>query len=240
MSAPSLDERSPLAAGRPEQSGGLSDRPRRSLLQGIAVVGVEILVNFALPFLIYSYGEQPWGQAPALMAASSPPLAWTALQFLRRRRIDALSILVLAGIGLSLIVFLAGGPVRFIQLREKLVTALVGLVFLGSAAIGRPLMYHLGRAVVQRRNPSGLGEYEAMKHDLHFRRTLTIMTLVWGAALVADAVLAAILVLCLTVRQYLLVAPVLTYGVFGALGLWAFLFARARRREGMARRAATQ
>jgi hypothetical protein len=37
--------------------------------------------------------------------------------------------------------------------RETLVCGLVGLIFLGSAAIGRPLIYPLARAGVRRRAP---------------------------------------------------------------------------------------
>ncbi|HEX5419075.1 MAG TPA: hypothetical protein VFY39_03680 [Gammaproteobacteria bacterium] len=59
----------------------------------------------------------------ALMAASAPPIVWAIAEFARRRRIDALSILVLAGVGLSLLVYLSGGSVRVLQLREKLVTS---------------------------------------------------------------------------------------------------------------------
>ncbi len=222
-------------------AGRVSDRVARArsfIRERGAGVVLEILVNFVLPFLIYNYGEKPWGQVHALMASSGPPIAWSVIEFARRRRVDALSILVLTGIGLSLLVYVGGGSVRFLQLRERLATALVGLVFLGSAAIGRPLIYQLARASIQRRNPSGLGEFEALKDNVHFRRTMTIMTVVWGTGLVADAALAAVLVLSLSVRQYLLVGPVVSYGAIGALGLWSFVYAGHQRRKGAARRAA--
>ena len=53
---------------------------------------------------------------------------------------DALSVLVLAGIALSLLAAIGGGDARWLQLRENLASAMIGLAFLGSAAIGRPLM----------------------------------------------------------------------------------------------------
>ena len=118
---------------------------------------------------------------------------------------------------------------------EKLVTASVGLVFLGSAAIGHPLMYQLGRAIIQRRNPSELGGFEALKDNVHFRRTLTMLTLVWGSALVAEAALATALVFLFSVRQYLLVGPVLGYATMSAVGCWSFFYVNRRRRQGLAR-----
>jgi hypothetical protein len=203
-----------------------------------AGIGLELLVNVALPFAVYAVAEAPLGQVHALMAASAPPVAWAVFEFVRRRRLDALSALVLAGIGLSLLVYCGGGSIRFLQLREKLVTVLAGLVFLGSAAIGRPLMYQLGRAFIRRRDPSQLAGFEAMRDNAGFRRTMTILTVVWGSALVAEAALSAALVFCVSVRQYLIVGPVLGYGVMGAVGLWSFLYTRAQRRKGLARQAA--
>ena len=211
---------------------------RRFVRERGAGAALEILVNFVLPFVIYSYGEKPWGQVHALMASSGPPLAWTIIEFVRRRRVDAMSILVLAGIGLSLLAFLGGGGIRFLQLREKLVTVVIGMVFLGSAAIGRPLIYQLARATLQRRSASELVAFEAMKDNVQFRRAMTILTLVWGTALVAEATLAAVLAFVLSVRQYLIVAPILGYGTFSALGLWTMLYGQSQRRKGAARRAA--
>jgi hypothetical protein len=203
-----------------------------------AVIGLEILFNFLLPFVVYRLCESPLGPAHALMAAATPPLVWGIIEFSRRRRIDALSVLVLAGVGLSLLVYMGGGSIRFLQLREKLVTALVGLFFLGSAMIGHPLMYQLGRATVRRRNPSELGAFEALKDNIHFRRTMMTLTLVWGSALVAEAALATVLVFSFTVRQYLLVGPSLGYATIGAVGCWSFLYVRRQRRKGLARQTA--
>ena len=201
-------------------------------------VGRELLFNFVLPYLIYSYGEAPWGQVHALMASSAPPLVWTLIEFARHRRIDAVSLLVLAGIGLSLLAFLGGGGIRFLQLREKLVTVGIGLVFLGSAAIGRPLFHHLFRAMLKRSGAPERDQFGSLKDNPPLRRAMTLLTLVWGTGLVAEATLAALLAFTLPVRQYLLVAPVMGYVTFSSLGLWTFLYGRSQRRKAEAHRSA--
>lgn len=99
---------------------------------------LELLVNFALPLLIYSYAAAPLGDVKALLFSSISPIMWSLIEFARHRRLDALSVLVVSGIVLSLIAMLGGGGVRFLQLREKLVTGLIGLAFVGSALIGKP------------------------------------------------------------------------------------------------------
>ena len=82
-----------------------------------------------------------------------------------------------------LLAFAGGGGVKFLQLRENLVTGLIGLVFLGSAAIGKPLIYQLARAGMRRNTPDKVAEFEALRDNVYFRRSMTIMTLVWGIGL---------------------------------------------------------
>jgi hypothetical protein len=201
-------------------------------------IATEALVNFIGPYVIFQLAKPPLGEVNALIASSAPPILWSIVEFVRRRRVDALSILVLVGIALGLLAFVGGGGVKFLQLREKLVTVAIGLIFLGSAAIGRPLMYVLARASMMRTNPAAAKELEDLKDNVYFRRTMTTMTLVWGFGLVGEAALAGALVFALTVSQFLIVSPIIGYSTMGALFLWTFWYARRARRRGDERRAA--
>jgi hypothetical protein len=202
--------------------------------------GIEILVNFVLPYLTYVKTENSLGQAHALMAASLPPILWSVIQFAWKRRVDAVSILVIAGIVLSLLAFLGGGSVRFLQLRENLVTGLIGLVFLGSAAIGRPLIYQLARASKLRESKSEAERFEGLREHASFRRGMNIMTLVWGFGLLAQTLVACLMVFRMTIRNYLIVSPILGYGTMGTLALWTFFYVKRMKRRGEAARAAAR
>ncbi len=203
-------------------------------------IALEALFNFILPFVVYTLAKRRLGDVGALLASSAPPIVWSLVVLTRKRRVDALSMLVLAGIALSLLAFAGGGSARLLLLREKLVTALIGLVFLGSAAVGRPLIYQLARATMRRRSDAEAEAFEAMRDNVHFRRAMTIMTLVWGFGLVAEAAAAGVLVFTLSIRDYLVVGPIMGYAATGALSLWTFLYARHRQRIGAARRAAEE
>lgn len=203
-------------------------------------VATEVAVNFLAPFLIYSLTKSSLGDVKALIVSSAPPILWSVAEFIRHRRLDALSLLVLVGIGLSLLAFFGGGGPKFLLLREKLVTAAIGVVFLGSAAIGRPLIYQLARAQILRRNNADLGAFEALQDNIYFKRVMLVMTLVWGFGLVGEAAVGVILVFALSIRAYLLVSPVLGYGTMGLLTLWTFWYRqRARRMLGIRRAAET-
>jgi intracellular septation protein A len=199
---------------------------------------VEAVVNFILPFVIYSYAEAPFGAVRALLASSAPPIIWSLVEFARRRQVDALSLLVLFGIALSLLAMIGGGGIRFLQLREKLVTFVIGLVFVGSALIGKPLVYELARASMRRKSEGEAQEFEALQIHAGFRRTMMVTTLVWGFGLLAEFAVSVSLMFVLSIRQYLLVSPILGYGTMGALSLWSFLYGQRAKRRGEARRAA--
>jgi len=199
----------------------------------------EILVNFILPYAIYVYAKSSLGDVHALMATSLPPVAWSLIEFARKRRVDAISVFVIAGIALSLLAFIGGGGVRFLQLRENLVSGLVALLFIGSAAIGKPLIYEFARTGAARKSAADGAEFAQLQHKAEFRRSMTVMTLVWGFGLLASTVISCILVFTMTIRDYLLVSPFIGYGTAGLLGLWTYSYARRQRRRGEARRVAT-
>ena len=204
-------------------------------------VGSEILINFALPYLIYDLSEPHIGEVHALMASSGPPIVWSIIEFARNRRVDVVSVLALLGIGLSLLAFLGTGSAKALQLREKLVTVVIGAIFLVSAAIRRPLIYELAKASLKRRNDhEEVARLEELRDDAHFRASMMIMTVVWGTSLIVDAAVSAALVFVVSVKTYLIINPVLGYGTMGLLTLWTFWFVRKRRREGEARDAAEE
>lgn len=203
--------------------------PTRSLRGHAAGLAVALSVNVVLPLLTFDYAAPRSGDTVALLASSVPPLLWSTLEFVYRRRVDALSLLIVAGLALSVLATTGGGSARFLQLREHLVTAVIGLVFLGSAAVGRPLVYQLARAGLLRTSPEQVTAFEAKRDTPRFRRIMTIMTLVWGIGLFASAALACVLVFALSTRDNVIVSPFLSYGVVSALALWTAWYRRHSR-----------
>lgn len=189
-------------------------------------LALELGINFALPLVIYDRAAPHLGDVKALLASSVPPILWTFAEFARRRRVDAWSVLVLAGIALSLLAFFGGGSARFLQLRENMVTALIGFAFLGSVAIGKPLIFLLARAGLARKSPDEVAAFDAKRDLPGFRKTMTIMTLVWGFGLTAAAAIACVLVYALSIHEYLLVSPFVGNGMIAALALWTVWYRR--------------
>jgi hypothetical protein len=183
---------------------------------------VELAVNFLLPWLAYRWAQPQWGEVGGLIASSVPPLLWSAWELARHKRVDALSLFVLAGIVFSTIAMLLGGDARVLLLRESLVSGLFGLAFLLSAPTPRPLLYFLARATVQRESDAhDRSRFEELwQNNPRFRRKLAVMNAVWGAGLVAETALRAALAWSLPPERFLLVSPWIGYGIYGALTAW--------------------
>ncbi len=191
---------------------------------------LELVVNVGLPWLVYTLAKPRLGEVHAIMASAGPPMVWSLVEFARRRTFDAISVLVLGGIALSLIGYAFGGSPRLLLMRESLVTGLIGLAFLGSAAIRRPLIYVLANATMTRRSAAEGEEFRAARDQPGFRRAMTVMTLVWGSGFVAETCVRSVLVFSIPVSRFLIIAPIMGYGTIGLLALWTFLYARRKER----------
>ncbi|AWN15829.1 putative membrane protein [Salinisphaera sp. LB1] len=196
-----------------------------------ARLAAELGVNCVLPLLIYDQLAPTMGDVRALMASSVPPMLWAIIEFVRRRRLDAVSVMVLGGIALSLLAMIGSGSARFLQLRENLVTALIGMVFLGSVLVRRPLIYYLARAGIERSAPDQAAVFEALRHQPHFHRAMTVMTLTWGVGLLLSTAAACVLVFSVSIHEYLIVQPFIGYGTMGLLVLWTIGYRRYLRKR---------
>lgn len=197
----------------------------KSVLRG--GFGIEIFVNAVLPWLVYTQAQPSLGRVHALMASAVPPIVWSVIQLVRKRRLDAFSLFVIAGIGLSLLAFLGGGSYRFLELREHLTSGVMALVFLGSVAIRRPLMIPLLRSIMQRKPQAQDAKAQRLLAD---RRWLTLLTLGIGLLLLAQTAVAVGLVFTLPVRDFLIVSPIVGYVLLGLFLGVILLYTKHRER----------
>lgn len=190
-------------------------------------LAVELLVNLALPWLAYTLAEPRFGEFGALLASSVPPLLWSLAELLRHRRVDALSMLVLAGIALSIIAMLLGGDARLLLIRESLISGLIGLLFLGSLPLRRPLVFYLARATMARQDAEqGRDRFERWWEKPAAQRTIRHITGIWGLGLTGEAALRSYLAWHWAPERFLAIAPALGYACMGLLGAWTFWYSR--------------
>nr|WP_199067449.1 VC0807 family protein [Chromobacterium sp. ASV5] len=178
---------------------------------------LEVAVNFLLPWLCYRYAAPQWGETAGLLFSALPPVLWSAWELLRFRRLDAISLLVLLGIALSLLVMLLGGDARMLLMRESLLSGAVGAAFLLSLLFPRPILFYLARATMQREGESGAARCERLWEQAPFRAGMRRLTVLWGAGLMLETALRAAMAWRLPVERFLLLSPLVSYGMMAAL-----------------------
>lgn len=179
--------------------------------------GPQILLGVVAPFVVYQVATGLGASELAALAwGAAFPIAGIAVGLARRRRIDVISAISLT----SIVVGLAGGllmhSAQFLLVKDSLVSATIGLAFLGSLLATRPLIFVIGRA----QSPERAAVFDARWAEPAFRRALRTMTAVWGTALLAEAVTRVVLSLLIPHAALLLISPLLAAAFLGPVALW--------------------
>jgi hypothetical protein len=191
---------------------------------------LELGINLFLPWLAYRLAQPHWGEFGGLLASAAPPTLWSLIELARFRRADALSLMVLLGIMLSLGAMALGGGARMLLLRESLVSGAIGIAFLLSLAGRKPLVYYLARATLAREAADGAARIETLwREKPAFVAAIRVMTLVWGVGLTGETMLRAWMAWTWPIERFLAVSPFIGYGIYGALMLWTLRYRKKMR-----------
>ena len=192
-----------------------------------------VVVNFLLPWLAYRLALPHWGLAGALAASTIPLLAWMVRDLTRHHHFDALSALVLAGTTLSLAALLASHDSRKFAIEEPVVSGVIGVGFLLSLMMRRPLVYYLARSTMAREGQDGAARFEdSWRTNPVLPGAIRMMTLVWGIGLTGENVLRVLVVWTWRNQPWTSTASsVLQFGVYGALTGWTVWYRWTRIRR---------
>jgi uncharacterized membrane protein len=177
----------------------------------------EILLGAVAPFAAYQVAAHfGASELAALTWGALFPLAGIAVGLTRRHRLDVISAISLASIAVGLGGALLLHSAQFLLVKDSLVSATIGLAFLGSLLAARPLIFVIARA----QSPERAAVFDARWAEPRFRRTLRGMTAVWGVVLLAEAATRVVLSLLIPPGALLLVSPLLAVAFLGPVGLW--------------------
>lgn len=184
-------------------------------------------VNVALPALAYRVALPHWGLEGALMASALPLLLWIGFDFVRFGHFDALSAIVLAGLAMSLLLLASPAGLWLRETREPLISGFIGVLFLLSLTLDRPLVFYLARSTMARERQGREREFDELwRTRPALVKSIRLMTAVWGLGLVGENAIRAYLLGAVdgsAARHDILVR----YGVYAALTVWTILYRHA-------------
>ncbi|HEY3778756.1 MAG TPA: VC0807 family protein [Rhizomicrobium sp.] len=184
-------------------------------------IGLSLIVNALCPFLIYRALEPrfPAHSIIPLVCATVFPIAGLVLSLARKRAVDAIAILVMAGIAIHIAVTLIARSIAIALVARALDGFLVGLALLISAMIRRPIILLVARQLAA----AGKQEQRMCIPMLAGERATRVflrITLVWGICLIAMSGVHVLLAVELAPADFLLASSTLGLGTILALTAW--------------------
>ena len=119
------------------------------------------------------------------------------------------------------------GNATLLKVRDSTVTGAFGLICLGSLVARRPVMFYLGRSFATGDDPELVAGFEAVWDLPGVPARFRFVTAIWGVVLVAEAAFRTVLALTLPTETFLVVTPVVNWGVLGGLLWFTAAFIRA-------------
>ncbi|WP_213095465.1 VC0807 family protein [Bacillus sp. FJAT-49736] len=189
---------------------------KKSIIQSVIST---ILLNGVLPFVVYIILKSYYSNLFSLIIATIIPLLDIIYGFCKNRKIDVFNCFMLVGFLLGIIALLFGGNEKIILLRESFVTGIMGMLFLLSLFLQKPLIYYFAKRFTT-------NDYERFWDYDYFRFVIRFITIVWGISLLLEAMIKAYLVFSLSTTAFLAVSPIIFYGILAVVILWTIYYRR--------------
>ncbi|KAJ3166547.1 hypothetical protein HK101_011921 [Irineochytrium annulatum] len=182
-----------------------------------------IIINLLLPPLFY-YASRFSGVAviPAMLISGIPPFLEALWIMWDKRSVDWMSLVVVGSVGLGVTVTVLTSDARILFIKDSFLTALLGLLFLGSVCCGREnLIWTYNRQW----SPAEAQEELTLRYKRPgVKKSTTVMCFVWGCGLLLEAVARVALVFLIPIEAMVYVSPTLVIACFSALSLWNVLY----------------
>jgi len=165
----------------------------------------------------------------ALASSVICPVLGTGWSFVRTRRPDIIGVVSLTFILVGVATSLVSGDPRFVLVKDSLMTGVFGILCLGSLVlVPRPLLFYFGRQFSSAGDPARAAAFESMWAYPHFRAVIRAMTIVWGVGYLIEALVRIGLSFLLATSVFLVVSPLLAFGVTIGLISWTVAYARIK------------
>lgn len=179
-------------------------------------LAIDLLINGFLPWLAYEFLQRQYGFSDyqALLAVTVIPGLYTLVSILKKGRPDLVASVSLVTIAISLILTTATSDPKALQIRESYLTALMGLVFVGSSLRGKPILWLMAKAQTK------LTPQAELLDEPRRKWMMSRVNAVWGWSFLLEFAFKLWMIENLTIAQVLALSPVMFYGVTALTFAW--------------------
>ncbi|GAA5201058.1 hypothetical protein GCM10023322_80310 [Rugosimonospora acidiphila] len=190
--------------------------PRSSRLALLASAAFDLVVPLAAYYLLRQHGASP---LTAGVISGIVPALRTVYVFLRYRKTDALGLFMVSMMVVGTVISVISGNARFFFAKDGWITGMFGGWMLITLFFRQPFFLHAGMSIARtKKGERGASEWETRwKNEPQMRHGLRLLTVVFGVALVLDAVIRVTLAYTLPIDQINLVTTVQWFVILGGL-----------------------
>lgn len=229
----------PVAATHHSTSqSGPSSRPPVAKGDMVFSIGLTIL-EIALSIIVFQLARSHGASEVAgYLWASLVPVVGAIVYFLKSRVVSGASVCILAFNLLSAVaVFVGSHDAKILLYKDCFVTGIIGVIFLATMVIGKPLAFYFGQRFATGGTPEGIAWWNSMWQYEGFRHSQRVINLIWGVVFLAEAIIKAILIGALSFNSAYTWTQIMPIAAT-AIGLFfTFRIARKAREEGKRRAA---
>lgn len=188
---------------------------------GLMPLVQSLIINLLGPYIVFSLAEPHFpanSTMPLLLSALVPAIEF-AILYWRQRVVDVIAIISLVQLVCSIVITLLAHTAHAAIIGQALIHAVLGLVFGVSVLIGTPLTIALARQTMAGNDRERQARFDAVAALDGARRVFARLAWVWTVTLVLNSAILLAAAHLLANRNYVLVSPIVTYGILGIL-IW--------------------
>ena len=144
---------------------------------------------------------------------------------MRKGRPDLIASISLVTILLSLGLAAASDDTRVLQIRESYITLIMGVVFVVSSMVRKPILWLLAK------HQAKSGEHRAALEHPQRKKMLGTVNAVWGWSFVLEFGAKLWMIENLPISRVLALSPIMFYGVTAVTFLWTLWWLRRETRK---------
>ena len=191
-----------------------------------------VIFDVAAPLVAYKVLRSAGLSAvSALLLSGVFPALGVTIGAVRNRRLDAVGALVLAGIVVGTVLGLASHSARLLLVEGSVPTGVFGVVCLGSLWARHPLMFTVAREFTGPDTAKGQEMTRLWQHD-GYRHVLRVITAVWGAGFLLEAVLRVVIVYHTSTGTALTISKITPFLFGGILSAWTVAYGTHHKKKG--------
>jgi hypothetical protein len=181
--------------------------------------GPTILFSVLLPWVTYGVlTDHGVSSVVALFIISGWPLVEVALFFALSRRVDEFGVMILLVLLVGAFSALAFRSEKLVFIKDSAVTGLLGLAFLVTLFLERPMMFYFGRKFATDGSTEGIARWNRFWDEFPgFRAQQRRLTLIWGLAFIVESGVRIALTYVLDASTMVGVSSILPYVVLAVL-----------------------